>query len=178
LRTRAEVHGDPGAALSALTRVLASLIPADLFVTAVYLTLESGGQVRWAAAGQHPPLRMTTDGLVAPLDLARGGLPLGVDADARYQTVSGELAPGERLVLFTDGIFEARDRRGRQLGVDGVRASLEELGRNSSSPGALLDGLVAKVKEHLEGSDFEDDFTLLAVERLSGGEQGTDILRA
>jgi sigma-B regulation protein RsbU (phosphoserine phosphatase) len=167
LRTRTEVHGDPGSALTALTRLFQGLIPSDLFMTAVYIALGSGGQVRWAAAGQHPPLRVNAAGQVAPVDLNPVGLPLGVDGDAKYETVTWQIGARERLVIFTDGIVEATDRTGRLFGTEGVRRCSEESSRTSSTPQALVDGIVARVKEHLEGSDFEDDFTLLAIERLA-----------
>jgi sigma-B regulation protein RsbU (phosphoserine phosphatase) len=165
LHTRPEIHADPGVTLSALTHLLSELIPPDLFMTAVYLVLGRGGRVRWAAAGQHPPLRVTRDGRVVPVDLTPVGMPLGVDSDECYRTVSLDVDPGERLVLFTDGIIEATDRKGKLFGTEGVRSSLEVLGRNPTTLEALVDGLVEKVWQHLEGSDFEDDFTLLAIER-------------
>jgi serine phosphatase RsbU (regulator of sigma subunit) len=165
LRTRPQIHGDPGGALGALTRALDTLIAPDLFMTAVYLTLGRGGQVRWAAAGQHPPLRVTATGAVQPADLTDVGLPLGVDAAERYATVTWQVGAGERLVLFTDGIVESTDRQGKLLGTAGVRALLERLSRGSPNLEELVDGLVGGVRDHLEGSDFEDDFTLLAIER-------------
>ncbi len=165
LVTRAEVHGDPGAALTALTRLFHALVPPDLFMTAVYLLLTPGGSVRWSAAGQHPPLRVTKNGKVLPPKRTPAGMPLGIDPDQRYEAVTWQLDAGERLVLYTDGIVEATDRKGQPFGTAGVRASLEKPGRCSLSVDELLDALVGDVKEFLEGSDFEDDFTVLAIER-------------
>jgi CheY-like chemotaxis protein len=71
LRTHPEVHGNPGAALSGLTRMLHVLTPGDLFMTAVYLVLEKAGRIRWAAAGQHPPLRVSASGELFPVDRPR-----------------------------------------------------------------------------------------------------------
>jgi sigma-B regulation protein RsbU (phosphoserine phosphatase) len=165
LHTHPEIHGDPGGALSGLTRMFHALIPSDLFMTAVYLVLEREGQIRWAAAGQHPPLRVTAAGEVAPMDLAAVGMPLGVGPNEHYETVTWQVGPGERLVVFTDGIVEATNREGQLFGLSRVRNSLAEFTRSSLSPEALLDALLAGVKDYMAGSDFEDDFTLLAIER-------------
>jgi sigma-B regulation protein RsbU (phosphoserine phosphatase) len=168
LHTQPDVHGDPGPALSRLTRLFHSLIPPDLFMTAVYLSLDPGGRVRWAAAGQHPPLQVSASGAVAESDRRAAGLPLGIDPDWAYETVSWQMGPGERLVVFTDGIVEALSRDGRMFGLAGVRRALAELSAGGAGLEALLDGLVERVRGHMEGSEFGDDFTLLAVERRGG----------
>jgi sigma-B regulation protein RsbU (phosphoserine phosphatase) len=165
LRTHLKTPGDPGLALSGLNRMLHSLIPSDLFMTAVYLVLGRDGSMRWAAAGQHPPLRVPSKGDVGHIDLAAGGLPLGIDPDEQYRTTTWRIQPGERTVLFTDGIFEATNRIGNIFGLARVRSSLAKLGRDVPSTEGLLDGLLDEVKVYMEGSDFEDDFTLLAIER-------------
>src|ERR1700730_4116160 len=72
LRTHPEVHRDPARALSQLNQLFHTLIPPDLFMTAVYLVLEPDGSVKWAAAGQHPPLGITLDGKVLPGDMQVG----------------------------------------------------------------------------------------------------------
>jgi sigma-B regulation protein RsbU (phosphoserine phosphatase) len=164
LATHPEIHGDPGKALSHLSQMFGALIPPDLFMTAVYLLLEPGGQVRWAAAGQHPPLRLRRNS-VAPLDLSAVGLPLGIEPSERYATVTWQVNPGERLVLFTDGIVEATDRQGSLYGLGRVRNALSQIAQQEVSLDNLLDALLEQVKSHMDGSDFEDDFTLLAIER-------------
>jgi sigma-B regulation protein RsbU (phosphoserine phosphatase) len=164
LYTHPEIHGDPGHALSRLTGMFHALIPSDLFMTALLFRLGSGGRIDWAAAGQHPPLRIKGD-QVAPLNQARAGLPLGIFPDERYETGSYQMAPGERLIAFTDGIFEASNRRGKQFGTSGIKSSLAKLAHVASTSEALLDALIEDVKGHMEGLDFEDDFTLIAIER-------------
>jgi sigma-B regulation protein RsbU (phosphoserine phosphatase) len=92
-----------------------------------------------------------------------GGLPLGIDPAEVYATARSQLAPGERLMLFTDGLWEVCDGGGRAFGRRRLR---EELGRLSGLPlNALVRQLVARAADHHGGEDFEDDFTLVAVER-------------
>jgi phosphoserine phosphatase RsbU/P len=167
LYTHPEIHGDPGHAFSRLTGMFHSLIPSDLFMTALLLRLGSGGRIDWAAAGQHPPLRVTGE-QVAPLNQAPVGLPLGIFPDERYETGSCQMFPGEKLIAFTDGIFEASNRQGKQFGTSGIKRSLAKLARVASTSEALLDALIEDVKGHMEDLDFEDDFTLIAIERRIG----------
>jgi sigma-B regulation protein RsbU (phosphoserine phosphatase) len=164
LYTHPEIHGDPGGALSRLSRIFHSLIGSDLFMTALFLLLGPGGRIDWAVAGQYPPVRVRRDG-VAAMNQAAAGLPLGISPEVRYQTVRYQMPPGERLVAFTDGIFEATNRQGQQFGVTGINNSLGRLAQAGLTPEALLDALVEDVKGHMQGLEFEDDFTLLAVER-------------
>jgi sigma-B regulation protein RsbU (phosphoserine phosphatase) len=165
LFTHPEVHSDPGSALSSLNRMFHALAPDDLFMTAMYLVLEQDGRIRWAAAAQHPPVRVRHDGELSRMDLAPVGLPLGIEPTVHYETVSWDIDAGERLVVFTDGIIEATNNQGKQFGLARVQKSVARLARTSASPDSLLDALVDEVGKHMEGSDFEDDFTVLAIER-------------
>jgi sigma-B regulation protein RsbU (phosphoserine phosphatase) len=167
LYTHPDIQGDPGHALSRLTGMFHALIPSDLFMTALYLRLGSDGRIDCAAAGQHPPLHVTNE-RVAPLTQAPAGLPLGILPSAHYETGRCQMLPGERLIAFTDGIFEAANPQGKQFGTAGIKSSLEKLAPAAATSEALLDALIDSVKEHMEGLDFEDDFTLLAVERTLG----------
>jgi sigma-B regulation protein RsbU (phosphoserine phosphatase) len=167
LCTRPEVHGEPGPVLTRLTRMLHGLIPLDLFMTAVYLTLAPEGVVRWSAAGQPPPLRITAQGQSVATDRNAIGMPLAVDPDEVYRTAAFTLGPGERLLVFTDGIVEARDPEGRLFGLQRLEQAMAELAGCCGDLDALPDALVERVRSHLGGADFEDDFTLLAIERRS-----------
>ncbi len=166
LYTHPEILGDPGSALSRLSAMFHALIPTDLFMTALLLRLGSGGRIDWAAAGQHPPLRITGE-QVTLLTEAKAGLPLGIFPDVRYETGSFQMIPGDRLIAFTDGIFEASNRHGKQFGTAGIKSSLVKLAPAASSSETLLDALIDDVKEHMRGRGFEDDFTLIAIERRS-----------
>jgi sigma-B regulation protein RsbU (phosphoserine phosphatase) len=159
---------DPGDALSRLNRLACDLFPESLFMTAVYLTLGGHGAVQWAAAGQHPPLRIAGTGQAAARTAGMAGLPLGIDADQAYKSTEWRLDPGERLLVFTDGIVEASNTEGAMLSVKGLQGFLHELSHEDLKLEALVDSLVARVTDFMGGSDFEDDFTVLAIERRKG----------
>ena len=157
--------GDPGVALSALTRMFHRLLPSDLFMTAVYLILQPSGQVRWAAAGQHPPLRIGPKGGMAAEDLSTVGLPVGVEPDVVYHTSTWQLEGGERLLLFTDGIIEAMDSDGRMFGLARLRTTLKEAVAEGLDCDAFVQKVVDRVRNHMDGGEFGDDFTVLVIER-------------
>ena len=165
LRTHPDLHGEPGATLETAGAMLRELIPSDMFMTGLYLRLEPGGRVKWAAAGHHPPIRMLPDGAIPQSDLDVGDVPLGLHADhlIRYETINWDLAPGERLLLFTDGLYEAQSRDNVKFG----RGPLEECLRESIGQPlpSLTQGVLQRAEEHLAGADFEDDFTVIGIER-------------
>jgi sigma-B regulation protein RsbU (phosphoserine phosphatase) len=162
-RTYPGLHGEPGATLTTAGRLLHDLIPADLFMTGVYVVFDKGGRVGWTSAGHLPPLRVSPAGRVAPVDLSPVGLPLGIDPDEEYRTVWWELAPGERFVLFTDGLVEACDAGGEEFGRH--RLATELAGCASLSIAEMVHEVVSRAAEHHGRGDFEDDFTILGVGR-------------
>ena len=73
------------------------------------------------------------------------------------------LGPGERLLLFTDGLWDARSRSGEPFGR---KRLFEHWARALNLPLVEAVGeLVARVSAHTEGADFEDDFTVVGIER-------------
>ena len=162
-RTYPGLHEEAGNTLTTVGRLLHDLIPADLFMTGLYLTLEEDGQVTWASAGHEPPLRVSRAGRVTAADLTAIGMPLGIDPDETYTTVRWQLAPGERLLLCTDGLWEVHNRVGQAFGRRGLQREL------AACAGLPLDdmvrGVVARAAEHRGREDFEDDFTVVGVER-------------
>jgi sigma-B regulation protein RsbU (phosphoserine phosphatase) len=165
LRTHPLMHQTPGATLTFAGSLFRSLIPSDMFMTGVYLLLGPDGEVGWSAAGHHPPLWADRGGELARIDLSTVEVPLGTptESDVTYQSVGWRLKPGDRLLLFTDGLYESRSRTGESYG----RQRLLDYFRSSTVlPVAdMVRGLVDAVGDHLRGADFEDDFTVLGVER-------------
>ncbi len=158
-----DVHHEPGETLHAAGTMFHRLIPSDLFMTGVYMVLAPGGRVRWAAAGHHPPLWVTRRGRLFGTDLAPVGPVLGFEP-VPYETVSWELDIGDRLLLFTDGLWDARNAIGEPFGRERLR---EHLVGNLDVPLAdVVNGLLARVAAHIHGAEFEDDFTILGIERV------------
>jgi sigma-B regulation protein RsbU (phosphoserine phosphatase) len=163
LHTHPELHREPGETLTLVSRMFNRLIPSDLFMTGVYLILQSDGEVSWSSGGHHPPVRVRCFGQVDTVDLAPVGNVLGFDSEEKYATVTWQLGPGERLFLFTDGLWDGRSCSGEPFGRQ--RLFDHCVGAAHLPLGAAIGQLVTQVTAHLQGADFEDDFTIVGIER-------------
>lgn len=152
-------EGTPAALLRRLDRALRGL-EVETLATAVLAQLDQPGpdgtvQVRWSTAGHLPPLLRSTDGSVQALD-GSSDLLLGFDPQGERRDHTVTLAPGDTLLLYTDGLVE---RRGESID-DGVRRLLRAFGEHGSLPlEDLCDALLAA--QLPDGG--EDDVALLAV---------------
>jgi sigma-B regulation protein RsbU (phosphoserine phosphatase) len=163
LRTHPELHGDPGKALTAANRMFHLVTRPDRFLTGVYVLLEEGGRVGWASAGHDPPLRVRATGVVESVDLSAVGFPLGIDPHEEYQTAPRHLHPGDRLILFTDGLVEVSGEDGEPFGRSRLAALAGEL---IDLPLAeMVNELIARATACRQGQELEDDVTVLGVER-------------
>ena len=160
----ASAAGCPAAVLAAVNTALLREQTGPLrFVTACCLVLESGPsghRVGLSIAGHPPPLLRTADGAVAAL--GRPAPPLGVDADTVFTDSAVDLPAGSTLLLYTDGVTEARDDAGAQFGEDALLRLLGDAGC-SAAEGAVA-AVVAAVEAQVTGSRHQaDDMALLAL---------------
>ena len=132
------------------------------FITALcaFLDLDSG-RLTWASAGHPPPLLWRArEGRVE--ELVHPGMVIGRLRRAAYTEASAALEPGDRLLLFTDGIPEAASPTGEQFGDERLQAFLAE--HASLSSAAIADALLARIAAWTGGNEgFEDDLTLVVV---------------
>ncbi|MGN6544118.1 MAG: SpoIIE family protein phosphatase [Aureliella sp.] len=135
----------------------------EKFITFLCLVLDpKSGAIEIVNAGHMPPLwRRGADQILQPGE-AESGLPLGIMDDLEYDLSSITLAPGERLVLYTDGIHEAPNLAGDAFGI----ARLEEL---LASPLTCVqeigENVTQTVIKHIEGTTQADDMCLLVLGR-------------
>jgi sigma-B regulation protein RsbU (phosphoserine phosphatase) len=135
-----------------------------MFATAccVLFDLERG-QILHANAGHPLPMVIDPDGTVRTAQVSAEALgpALGLFGDARYVHVAGDLMLGKRVVFYTDGLTEARNRGQDEFDVKGLKTSIAA---HASEPlPALLEALVRDVVEFTGTPAFEDDVCLLAV---------------
>jgi sigma-B regulation protein RsbU (phosphoserine phosphatase) len=126
------------------------------FVTAVFAELDPRGWIQLVTCGHPPPLRLTTDGDLAPLTSEVFATPLGLHPDPHVSTFS--VRPGDRLLFFTDGLLEARDRAGQFFRLDEQIETLRQ-----PSPQAAVDGLLSRLRAHTRHR-LHDDIAILLVE--------------
>lgn len=162
-------HGDltPAGVLSEVNRAIFPDIREDMFVSLFYLVLSRGSNdVLLARAGHEPPLlcRAGADAIEA---IEPPGIAAGIDDGEVFdrvitdQTVS--LAPGDVLLLYTDGVIELLDQTGEEFGLPRLKEAL----RVGSPAGA--DGVVEAISTAMEafsgGKIQNDDITLIAIEK-------------
>jgi sigma-B regulation protein RsbU (phosphoserine phosphatase) len=125
------------------------------FVTAAYVHLDAQArELRYAAAG-HPSMLLLRGGHVQ--EIIENGLLLAATESATYTEKSMPLERGDRLLLYTDGLLEAKDAGGRLFGD----AALAEALRNSAklAPAEAVESILAKVQSWARIQD--DDLTAL-----------------
>lgn len=132
----------------------------SMFATAFLGLVDPAGLLRYLNCGHEAPLILAGGAVRARLEPT--GPALGLLPGLQFALRETTLAPGETLVLFTDGVTEAKGA----AGFYGEGRLLDVLGAPWPSAQALLDGLVASVRAHAEGFDPSDDVTLLALQRL------------
>jgi len=153
--------GDPGAVLAALNSAFPMESHNEMFVTVWYGVLApETGQLRFASAGHPPGLVRSVDGPLRER-LVTANPPIGLMPERSYRSGDAVLEVGERLYLFTDGVFEIVDAAGRDRGLDDFVQSVEGA---DAGPGEAQ-RLLAHTRELARGGVLDDDFTLLVVER-------------
>jgi serine phosphatase RsbU (regulator of sigma subunit)/pSer/pThr/pTyr-binding forkhead associated (FHA) protein len=160
-------EADPARAVGKLNSLLYEITSkADRFVTFGLAVLDPAShEVTLVSAGHPSPLLVRPGNETMPEAMPKEvpGLPLGILPEASYQACKIALQPGDSLVLFTDGVTESMDVRGKEFAMAGIQTALRNAGK--ALPRALVDLLVRNVKQHAAGRDAHDDLTAIAVGR-------------
>jgi serine phosphatase RsbU (regulator of sigma subunit) len=141
---------------------LCTNIPSNRLITLFYGELDSAtGRLVYVNAGHNPPFLLV--GRETPARLAATAMALGITTDTLFPSMTLELDPGDRLVLYTDGVTEAEDMKDREYGEARLEAWLQA---NREEPGRrLIDGVIAEVLEHCGAARPRDDMTLMCLGR-------------
>lgn len=125
------------------------------YATMILLKVFPTGCVEFVNCGHVPPLLINADGKVAELETAN---PIvGLIEQATYTASQVSLAPGDRLLMATDGITEIKDRSGNLISIEGF-VSLADL--------STIDGMIARLRDIQAAPEPQDDWTLLDVRYL------------
>ncbi|MFF9131275.1 MULTISPECIES: PP2C family protein-serine/threonine phosphatase [unclassified Streptomyces] len=151
-------------------RVLLEQFSTSRYVTAILADLDmASGRLRWINRGHHLPILIRDNRWTTELECPPAG-PMGADLALPVTVRTEQLQPGDRLLLYTDGVVEARDSRGREFGrerfVDFIR-------RHHAGRLALhetLRRLMAAVLDHHDGL-LNDDATVLLAEWRGGHQE-------
>ena len=164
-------RGDsPAARYAAIDTAIFEQYPTSRFVTGLIAELDlAAGRLRWLSAGHPPPLLIRDGQLIKPLDVTPSP-PLGMQL-ATSSPVEGEewLEPGDMLLLYTDGLTEARRPDGQLFTVERLGEFIERQAANGLPAPETLRGLREAIIERGEGS-LRDDATALLIEWRRGTE--------
>lgn len=157
-RALARSHPEPSDFLCNANEVVVEEIEPGKFITMLYVVVDPHtGEVACASAG-HPTMRIVwPEGHVS--GLSAGGLALGIEAGQRYPAERVTLRPGSSVVLYTDGVLEAR-RNGELYGeerLDGLLASRSHLGAQDLAGAILAD------TRGFSGGDLADDCAIVVL---------------
>lgn len=149
---------DPAALARRVDDVISRLVDEEEFVTALFAEFRDDGTLALANCGHHPPLLRDADG-ARVLDTGEPTPPLGLGPEP--ELVCHPWRPGARLLLYTDGLVEARDQAGVFFGTDPGA----ELLAGATRP-EVLDRLIDRLRAHV-GGKVADDVALVLVEDLA-----------
>jgi sigma-B regulation protein RsbU (phosphoserine phosphatase) len=119
-------------------------------------------QIRYTNAGHNFPILLRADGSHELLEA--GGLVVGMLEGMPYAEGTCSLGPGDRLLLYTDGVTEGESPSGEMYGEDRLLADFQALPSGLTAP-AMVDALLAAHERFLAGREPGDDVTVMVVVR-------------
>lgn len=169
LRAAAERYYSPGNILAQANDLICPDIPANMFVTCLYILLDPHtGRLTLANAGHNLPLLRHDDGAT---ELLARGMPLGLFPGAVYEEIEAVISPGDCLLIYSDGLVEAHNPEREMFGFPRLRSLFSSFERREE---AECQTIIANLMEELAnftGPDWEqeDDVTLVVLDcaRLS-----------
>jgi serine phosphatase RsbU (regulator of sigma subunit) len=160
-RSLAREHPEPSDFLQSANEVIVDEIAAGKFITMVYVVIDARtGEVAVAGAGHPAPRVVSVEGSVTSLDAF--GLVLGIERGQSYEEVRWTLGVGEAVVLYTDGVIEAR-REGELYGPERLDRVLSE--GAGLTPDELAQAVLADCRAFARG-ELADDCAVVVVRRL------------
>jgi len=152
--TRRSDADDPSSLLVGMNAILLGNTQSQ-FVTAAYVYLDASRERLRYSAAAHPPMLLLRDGEVT--EITENGLMLAAFDFATYTTVTQAIRPGDRFVLYTDGMLEATNSQEEEFGPDRLHALVRESARLNLAEAA--DHIISSVRRWSAAQG--DDLTLL-----------------
>ena len=173
LRAAAERATSPAVLLTSLNRSLfADLDQVEMFITAQLVYFNPRDRVIHLSAAGHPPLILAgSDGRLQAVE--NSGMPLGVLADTEYTERTVALPPGANLLMFTDGLTEARDPEGKLLWLSPLEKCVAQGAKAGQRAETTKAALIALVEAHQQGVPPGDDQTFLLLAEYRGDARTT-----
>jgi serine phosphatase RsbU (regulator of sigma subunit)/pSer/pThr/pTyr-binding forkhead associated (FHA) protein len=154
---------DPGAMgrrMDRLNRFLMDRTGGEKYATVFYCLLDFGGRLSYVNAAHCPPIIVRASGELSTLDAT--GMPVGLMETAEFGVAEEWLAPGDKVIIYTDGVTEAQNAAGEFFGKKRLRQIVTA--RAGERRQAVHDAIQEAVTEFTEGAPQSDDITLVVLE--------------
>lgn len=154
----------PSTVMKKINIISRAFFEVDRYSTFVFLIVDLlSGTVEYSAAGSPPLLRYSArEGAVEELDTRN--IPIGIYDDFQYRGSRTELNPGDSILLYTDGAYEAEDLKGRAYGIERLKTVLRQNIRKPSRP--LLSSFIWDWRRHSFLRRQSDDTTYVLLRRV------------
>ncbi len=146
--------------ISKMNKYVCERAEGERYATLFYALLDSEGVLSWVNAGHCTPIVVKPDGRSALIDT--NGLPVGLIEGAQYTVQSAKIDPGDKIVIYSDGLTDAQNLEGQFFGARRVRKIVQENALLDCQQ--LHDVLVNAARVHTDGTFASDDITVLVVE--------------
>jgi sigma-B regulation protein RsbU (phosphoserine phosphatase) len=132
----------------------------EKYATIFYALVERGGGLSYVNAGHCPPMLVRGGGIAA--ELAATGMPAGLIEEAAFEVATERLEPGDKVVIYSDGVTEAQNPRGEFFGKKRLREIVTSHAAETCT--AIHDAIQEGVSAFAEGARQSDDITVVAME--------------
>jgi phosphoserine phosphatase RsbU/P len=146
--------------MESLNRFLLDRTGGEKYATVFYSLLNSDGSLHYVNAAHCPPMVLRTGGAIEELDTT--GMPVGLLEGAEFPSAEARLAPGDKVLIYTDGVTEAQNVRGEFFGKKRLRQIVSA--RAAESCAAIHDAVQDAVTAFAEGAPQSDDITVVVLE--------------
>jgi serine phosphatase RsbU (regulator of sigma subunit) len=160
LITATDHPGALGHRMKRLNRFLMDRTSGEKYATVFYALLEIDGRLSYVNAAHCPPIIVRADGKLQTLEPT--GMPVGLMETAEFAVAEQRLAPGDKLVIYTDGVTEAQNAAGEFFGKKRLREIVTA--HAAASCQSLHDAIQQSVTEFTESAPQSDDITLVVLE--------------
>ena len=152
--------GTLGHRIERLNRFLMDRTGGEKYATVFYALLELDGRLSYVNAAHCPPIIVRASGELSTLEAT--GMPVGLMEAAEFGVAEQRLAPGDKIVIYTDGVTEAQNAAGEFFGKKRLREIVTA--HAAASCQSLHDAIQQAVTEFTEGAPQSDDITLVVLE--------------
>jgi len=158
LSTQVDTVSSPAQLMANVNTSLVRRSVQNRFATVLFGALAPDGRLTYCNAGHNPPVLLRRGGIER---LDTGGLILGPFPDATYEEETLELEDGDELVVFSDGVTEAFNDAGEELGEGRLLACLDD--RRGDEPADLIQSVLSSVERFVADAGPSDDVTALVL---------------